>query len=103
MQTLVVVRVVYVDDTARSVSVPCEPFTGDCAQVNAAAYVRNLLAGKKIGGPNRTEYHVLPAGIVAGGSLNLTAWSPTKSSRSPDEDETGIRLRVPTKKFGAAR
>ena len=105
MHSLIVVRIVYVDDIARSISVPCEPFTGENAQLNAASYVRSLITGKNTGGPNRTEYHVLPAGVVAGTSqINLQTWSPMRHplpTQSEDSEITGVRVRrVPTKKFG---
>lgn len=104
MTTLLVVRVVYVNNEARSVSVPVEPFTGDCALLNANAYIRRVVCGKQIGSANRTEYHILPVGATTGnGALDLKCYSPTQHRDHSDPEQTGIRTikqRAVTRKMG---
>lgn len=91
---LVVVKVVYVDNVARSVSIPHEPFEGDAAMINATAFVRKVTSGRRLGGGNRVEYHIVPAATYEG-SVALNTWA------EPNNDHvTGVRSRVPTKKLG---
>lgn len=100
MVTLVVIRVVYVNDVAVSISVPCDPFTGDTATIDASAYVRkHVVCPTNANVKNRTEYHVVPSGSSEGhGTARLDRWSsvpPAPPVEEPaNEDRSGIRPRT---------
>ena len=86
MVTLVVIRVVYVNDVAVSISVPTL-FTGDTAAIDASSYVRKNVqcpANKDI--KDRVEYQVVPAGT---GAARLDRWS---SLEATNDQKSHVRL-----------
>jgi hypothetical protein len=78
LATLVVVRVIYVNNIASSIAVPAI-FEGDLAAISAADYVKRLMVVPRNEDiANRTEYMVLPAG---------------ESAKLTKEENTGVHAR----------